>query len=334
MNILIIGGTRHMGHFLTLRLLEAGHRVTLLNRGISRDDLPEDLPRLRADRTDPHQLRRTLAGRSFDIVVDNVLYKGSEAEVMVELMQGKVGHYIFLSTGQVYLVRDGLKRPFHESDYEGVLIPTPEPMSYDHEEWTYGVEKRQAEDVLAAAYRDLHFPYTSLRMPMVNGPRDTFHRLYGYILRIKDGGPILVPETPDYPLRHVYALDVVNAIMRVIELGAQTHGKAYNISQDETMPLSEFLDLLGQIVGVEPHILRVERSLLEANGFLPDCSPFSDRWMSELDNTLSKQELGMKYTPVADYLRQIVQHYQEASLPAPISYRRRSAEKHLVTIEQ
>ena len=27
MNILIVGGTRHMGHYLTLRLREAGHRV-------------------------------------------------------------------------------------------------------------------------------------------------------------------------------------------------------------------------------------------------------------------------------------------------------------------
>lgn len=334
MNILIVGGTRHMGHYLTLRLREAGHRVTLLNRGISRDDLPDDLPRLRADRTDPQQLRRTLAGRSFDVVIDNVLYKGTEADVMIELMRGRVGHYIFLSTGQVYLVREGLQRPFRESDYEGALIPSPTPMSYDHEEWTYGVEKRQVEDALRAAHESFQFPFTTLRMPMVNGQRDTFHRLYGYILRIKDGGPILVPETPDYPLRHVYAHDVVKAVMRVIELGAATHGRAYNISQDETLPLSDFLRLLGDAVGMEPNILRVERDLLVANGFLPDCSPFSDRWMSELDNSLSKQELGMSYTPVAQYLREIVQHYQDNPPPTPTSYRRRTAEKHLVTIKQ
>jgi hypothetical protein len=43
-------------------------------------------------------------------------------------------------------------------------------------------------------------------------------------------------------------------------------------------------------MGIKPHIIRVKRSELEANGFLPDCSPFSDRWMSELDNTRSKAE--------------------------------------------
>ena len=49
MNVLIIGGTRQIGHFLTEALLSAGHRVTVLNRGVTRDDLPETLPRLRVD---------------------------------------------------------------------------------------------------------------------------------------------------------------------------------------------------------------------------------------------------------------------------------------------
>ena len=38
-----------MGYFLTQRLMEAGHRLTLLNRGITPDDLPEDT---RVDHTD------------------------------------------------------------------------------------------------------------------------------------------------------------------------------------------------------------------------------------------------------------------------------------------
>ena len=91
-NILIIGGTRNMGYYLTLRLLEEGHRVTILNRGMSKDDLPESVPRLRADRTDPQQLRRALMGKSFDVVVDFVVYKGHEAETMIELLDGDVDH--------------------------------------------------------------------------------------------------------------------------------------------------------------------------------------------------------------------------------------------------
>lgn len=125
MNILIIGGTRQIGHFLTEALLESGHRVTLLNRGVSPDTLPETLPRLRVDRTDPVQLRRALTGRTFDVVVDTVLHRRPEAEVITQLLNGSTGRYIALSTGQVYLVRDGLTRPFSEDDYDGPIMPAP-----------------------------------------------------------------------------------------------------------------------------------------------------------------------------------------------------------------
>lgn len=329
MNILIIGGTRHIGHFLTLRLLEEGHRVTLLNRGISRDDLPATIPRLHCDRTDAKQLQRAIGGRSFDAVIDNVLYDGDEAETIVNLLKGSVGRYVALSTGQVYLVREGITRPFKESDFAGDVIAEPEPITYDHEEWAYGTGKRQAEQVLMQAWEQAQFPYTTLRLPMVNGERDTFHRLYGYILRIKDGGPILVPETPDYPVCHVYSHDVVEAIVRVLA-NDDAIGKAYNISQDEVLKLEAFLGILGDILGIEPQIERVERDLLDANGLLPDCSPFSDTWMSELDNSLSKAELGMAYTPVATYLTSIVRHYEQNPPPQPASYRRRSTERSLV----
>jgi nucleoside-diphosphate-sugar epimerase len=329
MNILIIGGTRNLGPALVSELLKAGHRVTVLNRGISPDTLPDEVSRLRCDREDPAQLKRALMGRSFDVVVDNVLYKGHEAETIVELLSGKVGHYIFLSTGQIYLVRQGIERPFREDDYEGRLIPSPKPNTYGYEEWLYGIEKRHAEDVLSAAWDKNRFPYTSLRLPMVNSERDHFKRLYNYLLRLKDGGPILAPETPNYPLRHVYASDVVRAIMTLITSG-KGKGRAYNISQDETVSLDEFLGILGEIMGVEPQLVRVKWSLLYANGFLPDCSPFSENWMSELDNARSKAELGLVYTPLRTYLEKVVAHY-EANPPArPPSYLRRHSEKNLV----
>jgi len=329
MNILIIGGTRNLGHFLTHDLLEEGHHVTVLNRGKTRDELPERVERLRADRTMPGQLAEALAGRSFDVVVDTALYNGADAEAVVNLLSGRVGHYIFISTGQVYLVRQGLERPFSEDDYEGRLMPAPKPNTFGYEEWLYGIEKRQAEDTLAAAWEAQQFPFTTLRIPMVNSERDPFNRLYAYILRLKDGGPILVPETPDYALRHVYAGDVVKAMSLLVNTGKGI-GRAYNISQDETVSLNEFLEMLGEIIEIESQIVTVRRSLLEANGFLPDCSPFSERWMSELTNERSKAELGMEYTPLPTYLDKLVAYYDSNPPPKPASYRRRHAEVNFV----
>jgi nucleoside-diphosphate-sugar epimerase len=328
MNILIIGGTRNVGYLLAQALLQDGHRLSILNRGITRDELPESVERLRADRTEPAELRRALSGRSFDAVIDTTLYKGDEAEVITEILAGNVGHYIFLSSGQVYLVRENIQRPFKEVDYEGMLMPAPKAGTFADAEWSYGMNKRRAEDALAQAWHTKHFPYTSLRLPMINGERDHFQRLYNYVLRLHDGGPILAPETPNFPLRHVYSGDVVRAIQLLLTSG-KGKGKAYNISQDESVSLDEFIELIARMMGTQAQVVRMERGLLEANGFLPDCSPFSERWMSELDNTLSKQELGVTYTPLSTYLERIVHYYIEQMPPKPKSYQRRRAERML-----
>jgi nucleoside-diphosphate-sugar epimerase len=325
LEILIIGGTRNLGHMLALDLLEAGHDVTVLNRGRTLDELPGQVLRLRGDRGDPAQLARALEGRSFDAVVDTTLYNGADAKAIVELLDGRTGHYIFLSTGQVYLVREGLQRPFVEDDYDGPVMSAPPAGTFDHEQWIYGAEKRQAEDILSAAWQTRRFPFTSLRMPMVNSQRDHYERLRGYLLRLKDGGPILIPAGFHFPLRHVYGADVVRAIAMLIETGLGK-GRSYNISQDETLPLRDFLEMLAGIAGCELRIAAIDPELLRSHGLLPDCSPFSSQWMSELDNRRSKQELGMQYTPLPACLRELVAHYEAHPSPPPAGYRRRQEE--------
>lgn len=328
-NILIIGGTRNMGYYLAKKLVKSGHNPTLLNRGITQDDLPDAVHRLHADRTDIDQLRRALLAKSFDIVIDFVMYRGEEADDILNIFQGNVEHYIFISTGQVYLVREGIERPFREEDYDGRLIPAPKENTFAYEEWIYGMQKREAEDKLRTAWEQSQFPYTILRLPMVNSGRDQFNRLYNYYLRLQDGGQVLVPKTPNYRLNHVYALDVVEAIYHLINTG-QGKGQAFNIAQDESVSLDAFLSIMGGIIGVKPHIVRLKRSELEANGFLPNCSPFSERWMSELDNSLSKEVLGITYTPLADYLAELVEYYQTHHMTEPLTYRRRHAELQFV----
>lgn len=327
MNVLVIGGTRNIGHFLVQALVERGDHVVVLNRGLTRDELPASVERMRVDRTDRAALARALKDRSFDLVVDNALYKGSEAEEIAELLRRRVGHYIFLSSGQVYLVREGIERPFIESEYEGLVMPAPKINTYGYEEWRYGMDKREVEDAMRAAWDKYQFPFTALRLPMVIGERDHFGRLYAYILRVRDGGPILVPSTPNFPLRHIYSGDVVRAILRLAD-GDPGTGQAYNISQDETVTLDDYVGRIARILDVEmPELVRVRRDLLEANGFIPDCSPFSERWMSELDNSLSKSQLGMTYTPLDVYLERTVRHYVASAPLPPAGYKRRRAEK-------
>lgn len=329
MRALIIGGTRNLGPGIVQALLDLGYQVSVFNRGITADDLPREVERLRGDRTDPAQLRAALGGREFDLAVDTTLYTGAEAQAVVELFAGRVGRYIFLSTGQVYLVRLGLQRPFKEEDYAGPVMAEPSVADqFEHNNWLYGHDKRQAEDVFARAWAESKFPYTSLRLPMVNSERDHYGRIYGYWLRLRDGGPILIPDGPGLPVRHVYGEDVIQAIKRLAQsdLG---RGEAYNIGQNETVSLEEFLTLLAELAHAPLQLARLPREQLNSAGLLPDCSPFSGSWMSAVDNTRSKAVLGMKYTSLRDYLLKLVQFFERAPVEPIAGYGQRARELEL-----
>ncbi|MCY4145303.1 MAG: epimerase [Chloroflexi bacterium] len=323
--ILIIGGTRNMGYYLSRRVHADGYDLTLLNRGLTKDDLPRGIHRLHADRSNHKQMRRALLAKRFDIVVDFVLYSGDQAQTAIDLFGDHVERYIAISSGQVYLVREGLDRPFYEDDYAGRLMPAPKAHSYAWEEWRYGMQKREVEDRLAEAWRQKRFPHTILRLPMVNSVRDPYSRLLNYYLRLRDGGPILVPLTPDYALNQVYALDVIEAIMRLIETDAGL-GAAFNIAQDEHISHADFVSLLAEVMGAKACCVYAKRSDLVANGFLPDCSTFSEHWMSALDNSRAKTELGIRYTPLREYLAKLVDCFDSLPLTPPLTYRRRHAE--------
>jgi nucleoside-diphosphate-sugar epimerase len=159
---------------------------------------------------------------------------------------------------------------------------------------------------------------------MVNSERDHFGRIHGYLTRLRDGGPILVPQGRHLPLRHVYGGDVVRAIVQIAVNGAGL-GSAYNLSQEESVSLEEFLRMLGDLVGVRARMAPFPLERLMAEGLIPDCSPFSDPWMSALDNQRSKDELGMQYTPLPAYLPRLVEHLSGVT-EAPPGYGRRRLE--------
>jgi 2'-hydroxyisoflavone reductase len=324
MKALIIGGTRNLGPSLAQALLDDGYHVAVFNRGITPGPLPAGVERLYGDRSDAGQLQSALTGREFDLAVDTTLYTGGDAEAIVRALMGRVGRYVFLSTGQVYLVRTGLQTPFRETDYDGPVMPDPGLQHRDHGDWVYGVDKRSAEDAFTQAWEAMRFPFISLRLPMVNSELDHHDRIYGYWLRLRDGGPIVIPEGVALPLRHVYGGDVAQAVRRCLVSGGP--GRAYNISQDEQLPLEDFLKMLASAAGLPLRIARVPRSRLEEAGLLPACSPFSGHWMSVLDNRRSKLELGMSYTPVATYVERLVKWHASQPVREVAGYRQRSKE--------
>jgi len=332
-HILILGGTRNLGHVTALTLIERGHDITILNRGQTVDELPATINRVRADRNDTQSMRSAIGTKSFDFVLDNTTYTQADAKQAVELFEGRTSRYVFISSGQVYLVRENLARPFREGDYDGPVMAEPPKDSADHPSWLYGVDKRDAE----AVFDQSSVPFTTLRLPMVASERDHYGRIQGYVARLLDGKPILIPEGTGLPLRHVYVNDVAELVANLVE---STEGirDRFNISWGESMTLDEFLENLATAAGVKLNIQRIPRASLESKGLLPDCSPFSGKWMSELDNTKSLEtfrDVGISYTSPAAYLPAIVEDYVDRwqkNGMVPDGYRQRDGERRLMAI--
>ena len=331
MKVLLIGGNRFLGHELALRLRAASHAVTLFNRGTLADALSDRVERLRGDRTSA-DFERVLGGRRFDAVVDFAAFDGDDGRRAAALFQGQVGHYVAISTGQVYLVRQGCPRPARETDYDGPLIDEPQTQ-YDRGQWTYGVKKRALEDELRAAWEQRRFPATRLRIPMVNGERDHFRRIERYLWRMLDGGPILLPGGGARVTRHVYSGAVVKAILGLLGREA-SFGRAYNLAQDETPSLRELLATLARLVGAPAPLVEIDAESVRKAGLDPlVLSPFGGEWMSFVDPSLAKAELGFRHEPLASYLDKIVTSFL-AHPPAdpPPGYEKRADELRLAGV--
>ena len=175
--ILIIGGTRFVGYQLAWRLLAAGHRVTLLNRGTRPDPFGDRVERLVADRSTPEfcagagraDLRRRRRLRRLHRRRRPRRRRGPGRRTASATIYSSAPDRSTSSATDV-------PGPPARSTTTGRSMARPlDPADLD--DWTYGVEKRRAEDVLVDAWDSTGFPSTRLRIPMVNGERDHYRRI-------------------------------------------------------------------------------------------------------------------------------------------------------------
>src|SRR4051794_28588961 len=101
MELLVLGGTHHVGRAVVADAVARGWRVTALNRGQS-GVLPDGATRLVADRTDAEQLRSALGDRSWDLVVDTWAKAPRFVADAAELLAPRVGRCGYVSSRSVY----------------------------------------------------------------------------------------------------------------------------------------------------------------------------------------------------------------------------------------
>ncbi|MFH8627717.1 NAD-dependent epimerase/dehydratase family protein [Streptomyces vietnamensis] len=227
MDILVIGGNRYFGKRLIALLRESGHRITVLNRGSSA--APEGIEQLVADRDDEAALESVLAGRYFDVVVDQVCYTPRQAEIARRVFGTRTRRYVMTSTVEVYEYEDS-PVPVAETALDLATVTVDTGLPWEDPEFLeahYGEGKRQAEAVFAA---DAPFAWTSVRVAHVLGGADDFTgRLDHYARRIRAGEPIAVPVV-NRPATYVYVEEVAAFLEWAVEadftgpVNAHSHG--------------------------------------------------------------------------------------------------------------
>lgn len=305
LDILLVGGSGFLGGHAARGLLARGHRVHVLSRG-TRAPVP-GASALRADRRDAAAMAGALRGLRFDLTVDFGRFDAPDLGWLSQLPVETLGRFVMISSGQVYLVGEGATPPHAEADDRHPLMPEPAANSPDHGQWRYGAGKRRAEQALRTVPG---LDIVALRLPTVQGEGDASLRLWAYLERMLDGGPLLLPEGGRRPVRFFYAGDLAAALEQIGAATSLAHD-AYNLASPDILPLRTFLERVAALARLEPRFIDVSWEDYRAAGLDPGFLPYAGHWASVLDPARAAAELGIVGSRSEDYLPRVVGWHME-----------------------
>lgn len=222
--ILIMGGTRFIGVFLSRLLVQEGHQVTLFTRG--KAPITQPLPgesdedyeafkskilHLKGDRKDFDFVRTSVAAEGFDVVYDINGREANEVEPILDALPN-LEQYIYCSSAGVYLKSD--------------LLPHSEVDAVDPKSRHKG--KLETESLLES--RDVN--YTSLRPVYIYGPLNYNPVEEWFFHRLAAGRPIPIPNSGMQVTQLGHVKDLAKAFIAV--LGNDKASKqVFNISGEK-----------------------------------------------------------------------------------------------------
>ncbi|MEQ1947861.1 MAG: NAD-dependent epimerase/dehydratase family protein [Bryobacteraceae bacterium] len=259
MNCLVIGGTQFIGRQLVADLLKEGHAVTILHRQ-PKHGLGRRVKNIVADRNNPAAMKAALAGKTFDVVFDNVYdWQRGTTSAHVEgtvraLADSSLQRYVFMSSVAAY--GDGLNH--HEGD---ALAPDDAPELYVR-------NKAMSERALFRLHQRIGLPVVTLRPPFVYGPNNHLYREAFFWDRLRSGRSIIVPGDGRRLMQFIYVKDLVRAALKAM-VEPTAIGHAFNIANPRPVSQAELVDAMAKTCKKPAKVTRIMRDYITRAGGHP-----------------------------------------------------------------
>jgi nucleoside-diphosphate-sugar epimerase len=238
MKILFIGGTGVISSECSKLCIKKGMELFLLNRGISKRNVPSEAKIIAGDIRNVEAIKNTLKNYSFDVVVDWIAFTEDHVKADHEIFNGKTGQYIFISSASVY------QKPIP-------TLPITEETPIDNKFWAYSRAKIECENYLMKAYREENFPVTICR------PSHTYDKTknplrvdYLPFYRMKNGKPIILHDDGNSLWTLTHSKDFAKGFVGLLGKN-EAIGEVYQITSDETLTWNQIARLLADKAGYE-----------------------------------------------------------------------------------
>lgn len=318
--ILILGGTGFVGRILTENLITEGMSPVLFNRGKRNPDIFPGLRKITGDRLTGDINKIGLD--SWDIVIDFSCMFPDNLDEITEMLKGKAGRYVFISTASVYPMDEPSfwSSPVKE-DAETLHCTTEERKNPDVMA-TYGEKKAECERVLQGKE---WLDSVIFRPGLIYGRYDYTDRFYYWLYRAKKCEKILIPDEGREKFTCTYSEDFARLIRKAVDV--KRHNSVYNAVTHSPVSLTEYVDTSCRLLGRKPEIFSADKAFLEEN----KVQPWSDlpAWIGvmdmALDNSKALKDFGIKFESFEKSIEGCIKYYDSLGWKEPaagISYAR------------
>lgn len=264
MKVLIIGGTSFIGPPLVRRLVDLGNTVALFHRGQTRAELPPSVEHIPGDRRNLEQYATEIHGFGPDVVVDMIAFTEADALGFMEAFRSLARRVVVISSADVYRaygrfigVESGPVEPTplgEDAPLRSALFPYRR-QAKGPDDFLYGYDKIPVERIVLG---DPDLPATVLRLPMVHGPGDLYHRLSAYLKRMDDRRTaILVDEgLAGWKCPRGYVDNVAAAIALAV-VDDRPMGGVFNVAEPVAFTEADWIHRIGEVVGWRGKVVSV-----------------------------------------------------------------------------